>query len=302
MEKGVYTVLMTPFQLNGHDIDLESYDKLLTTQINSNVTGVVVLGTTSESPTLSKEEKLILIKQVWYRCHGKKKVVIGIGGNNTLECIEFGQLVSNYCDYLMVTVPNYNKPSQEGIYQHFKQIDTYVSKPIMLYNIPSRCGVNMTSETIVRTYRDCNNIVAIKEASGSLSQMIDIVTNSNIQLFVGDDKLAIPALSIGADGIISVASNIYPDEIAQICKCWEQENYSTARNIFTNLLPVIDSLFITTNPVPGKYMLKTKGVFNKDAPRLPLVKLTPEEIITIEKKTKSIVNWVPVMRRSSYAY
>ena len=302
MEKGVYTVLMTPFHADGEDVDLESYDKLITTQINSSITGVVVLGTTSESPTLSNAEKMVLIKQVWYRCQGIKKVVIGIGGNNTAECVKFAQSISNYCDYFMVTVPNYNKPSQDGIYQHFKKIDECVNKPIMLYNIPSRCGVNMNVETITTVYRDCSNVVAIKEASGSLPQMIDIITNSDIQLFVGDDKLAIPALSVGAVGVISVASNLYPDEMAEICKCCDSQNYSMGRNIFNNLLPVIDSLFITTNPVAGKYMLKTRGIFNNDVPRLPLVALTEQEKTIVEENLKSIVNWAPVIRRTSYKY
>ena len=209
---------------------------------------------------------------------------MGIGGNNTAKCIEFGKLIEDKCDYLMVTVPNYNKPSQEGIIQHFTTIaNAFPSKPIIMYNIPSRCGVNMLPSTVQSIANNCDNIVAIKEASGSLNQMIEIRhLCPTLQLFSGDDNLILPVLAIGGVGVISVAGNIIPDVMKNIV---ENSNLK----LFYKYLGFIKSLFVQTNPVPGKAYLQKLGIFNSDVPRLPLINLTSKNEVLIDEIYHNLV-------------
>lgn len=283
MERGVYTVLVTPFnEENG--IDFESYDRLMDNILNSRTEGVVVLGTTSESPTLSYNEKILLTKTVWNKFNGKKKVVIGIGGNNSEETLEFGKDVTEYCDYMMVTVPHYNKPSQDGIKKHFEYIckcEDFKNKKFMLYNIPSRCGVNMLPDTIAYLYNSCENIVAIKEASGSLNQVMDIKSKCDIQIFSGDDSLLIPVMSIGGCGVISVIGNVCPNDIHEVFSLYEEGKIEDSRNKFFKLYNLMKAIFIETNPVPTKNLLTYLNVFKCCNPRLPLVNMTGENLIKL---------------------
>lgn len=291
MEEGVYTVLVTPFN-SDNQIDFESYDKLLNKILSSNIEGVVVLGTTSEGPTLNYNEKILLIKSVWKKFNGKKKIVIGIGGNDTLETLEFAKLIKDYCDYMMVTVPYYNKPSQEGIIKHFEiisQNEDLISKKMILYNIPSRCGVNMNPETISHVYNTCENIVAIKEASGSLNQVMDIKRRCNIQIFSGDDSLLLPTLSIGGCGVISVIGNILPNEIHNIYSLYRDGFIKESQQLFYKMYDLMKGMFIDTNPVPVKSLLNYIKIFNTAIPRLPLLKLSDDkmmQLINIYEKTQ----------------
>jgi 4-hydroxy-tetrahydrodipicolinate synthase len=274
-ENGVYTVLMTPF-VNGV-IDYQSLDRLIEHQINSNITGVVVLGTTSESPTLGEIEKIELVEFVYNRMvNTDKKIVVGIGGNNTMDTLNFAERVRNYCDYMMVTVPNYNKPSQQGIYEHFKYIcsnQLMMNKPFILYNIPSRTGVNMLPETVAKLSNEFNNIVAIKEASGDINQMIEIRTLCNIKVFSGDDLMTIPVSSIGGSGTISVLSNILPNEMMDLYNLCAQNSYINALSLHKNLHNLIKGLFMESNPVPGKVLLNHINIFTTSNVRLPLVEM-----------------------------
>tara|TARA_B100000902_G_C27320765_1_gene924299 strand:+ start:4654 stop:5553 length:900 start_codon:yes stop_codon:yes gene_type:complete len=290
---GVYTVLMTPFNNDG-TIDYESYGRLINSQINSDITGVVVLGTTSESPTLNDEEKMSLVEYV-YQCFNEtdKKVIVGIGGNNTMDTIKFGREVSNYCDYMMVTVPHYNKPSQEGIYQHFNEIcsnETIRTKPIILYNIPSRTGVNMNSDTINRICTSNQNVCAIKEASGSISQVMEIISKCNIKVFSGDDSMTIPVTSVGGCGTISVVGNIYPNIISNIFRCCYNNDYDNARNIYKTISDVVNVLFIESNPTPGKLILNLKNVFRTPSVRLPLTQVSDVNKVVIESIMNKLDN------------
>jgi len=291
-ENGVYTVLMTPF-LNGA-IDYESYDKLIEHQMNSNITGVVVLGTTSESSTLGELEKLELVQFVYNRLgNTNKKIIIGIGGNNTIDTLNFAEIVKNYCDYMMVTVPNYNKPSQKGIYEHFKFIcsnDLVADKPFILYNIPSRTGVNMLPETVAQLYNDNNNIVAIKEASGDINQIMEIRTLCNIKVFSGDDLMTIPVSSIGGCGTISVLSNILPNEMMNLYNMCANYNYNIAYEVHKHMHKLIKSLFIESNPVPGKVLLNHINLFESSSVRLPLVEMDDDKRNKIINIYNSFIN------------
>lgn len=283
---GVYTVLMTPFN-EDDTIDYESYKKLIDLQINSYITGVVVLGTTSESPTLSRDEQSDLVKYVYKRIKDKgsdKKIIIGVGGNNTQETSKFAYYNQEYCDYVMITVPSYNKPSQDGIYEHFNLVcQTVNEKPVILYNIPGRTGVNMLPETIKKVYDTNKNVCAIKEASGSISQIMDLISICDIKVFSGDDGLTIPVTSVGGAGVISVVSNICPNETSNVYKYCVNNKYKEARLEYSKLNDLVKMLFIESNPVPGKEMLCKLGIFNTPKVRLPLTNLNEENKLKVLK-------------------
>ena len=293
IDNGVYTVLMTPFNYNGM-IDYQSYERLIHRQLNSNITGVVVLGTTSESPTLSDQEKMQLIQFVHRKFENSDKhIIIEIGGNDTRATINFGNAVANYCDYIMVTVPNYNRPTQEGIYEHFNAICSsgiINEKPIILYNIPSRTGVNMTPETVLRVANNNTNVRAIKEASGSISQVMEILSACNIKVFSGDDNMIIPISSVGGSGAISVISNIIPNEFSAIYRYCRNNQYDQARNIYNTFSQLINILLIESNPVSGKQILNLLDIFLTPDVRLPLTKLSNENRIRIEDVYNNLIN------------
>ena len=283
---GVYTVLMTPFN-EDETIDYESYKKLIDLQINSHVTGVVVLGTTSESPTLSRDEQTDLVKYVYKRIKDKgsdKKIIIGVGGNNTQDTSKFAYYNQEYCDYVMITVPSYNKPSQDGIYEHFKTVcQIVIDKPVILYNVPGRTGVNMLPETVAKIYENNANVCAIKEASGSISQIMDIISLCKIKVFAGDDGLTIPVASVGGTGVISVVSNIFPNEISNVYTYCVNNKYEEARIEYSKLYDLVKMLFIESNPVPGKEMLCKLGIFQNSKVRLPLTNLKEENKLKVLK-------------------
>jgi 4-hydroxy-tetrahydrodipicolinate synthase len=265
---GVYVALITPFTKNDN-IDYDSIEKLINYHNIINTTGIVLLGTTGESPTLNEDEKREIIKFV----HSKKNklnLIIGIGGNNTKQVVEFGKWCDQYADGFMVTVPSYNKPSQEGIYMHFKTIAESTTHPIMMYNIPSRCGVNMNYETVVKLYDEFENIVAIKEASGSLSQIQDIIKNCNIKIFAGDDSQLVPVMSIGGKGVVSVYANINSKSVLDCYQMCVYEKYSEARKLYFNYHDEVKALFVKTNPIPVKEMLADQRMIVNKTCRLPL--------------------------------
>lgn len=269
---GVHTVLVTPFT-SDDNVDYDSLSRLVDMQIASQVSGLVLLGTTSESPVLSTEESVKIVKFVSERVGYRKFITAGIGGNNTRNVVEFGNQVKEFCDGFMVTVPCYNKPDQEGIFKHFLTVSSaFPTHPIIMYNIPSRTGVNMTAETTTALYESCENIVAIKEASGSMDQISDVARLSDIKLFAGDDGLVIPTTSVGGVGVISVASNIIP---TLVCKTYElaaSGDYSGARDTYTLYADLVKLLFVATNPVPVKLFLQKLGLIEHSDVRLPLCK------------------------------
>jgi len=278
---GVYTVLVTPFKEDG-DVDYDSYRALIENQIDrcEDVRGFVLLGTTSESPTLTHAEKRDIVRFTFENVQHRRDIIVGVGGNNTMATLEFAKYCGEYSTALMVTVPNYNKPTQEGIYQHFCKIcqDTKISnKPVIMYNIPSRCGVNMLPETVARIANDCPNVRAIKEASGSIDQAMRIKELCNIKIFSGDDALILPIMSIGGSGVISVASNVIPNEICKIVDYCLDNNFVEARNKYYSVSKLLKTLFSETNPIPVKYLLHKMELITSDTMRLPLCCMENQE-------------------------
>lgn len=273
----VSTAMITPFDKN-NNIDFQKTTMLIDYLINHGSDSLVVTGTTGESPTLSNEEKIALIKHTVKEVNGRVPVVAGTGSNNTNASIKLTKQAEEAgVDAIMLVVPYYNKPSQEGLYQHFKAIIDSTSLPVMLYNIPGRSAVNMSVDTIVRL-SEIPNVVAVKEASGSLEAMAEIIsrTKEDFALYSGDDGLTLPALAIGADGVVSVASHIIGDEMQEMIKSYLSGETAAAAEQHRKLLPIMKQLFTAPNPSPVKTALQFKGL-DVGSVRLPLLPLTSSE-------------------------
>ena len=273
--RGLGVALVTPFRPNG-GIDYAGLEKLLEHQITGGVDYVVSMGTTGESVTLSKDEKKQLLATTVELVRNRVPVVLGVGGNNTAEVIEtLNGFEMDGVDGILSVSPYYNKPTQEGIYQHFKAIAQASLRPIILYNVPGRTGSNMSAETTVRIAKDFANVVAIKEASGNLDQMGMILKHKpkDFMLISGDDTLTLPAIAIGGVGVISVIGNALPAETSALVHAALKGEFATARREHLRLLEIINLLFAEGNPGGIKYVLKSLGICG-DHMRLPLVNIS----------------------------
>jgi len=273
----VSTAMVTPFDRKGN-IDFSKTTQLVNFLITSGSDSLVVAGTTGESPTLSSEEKVALFQHVVKVVDKRVPVIAGTGSNNTRASIELTKKAENAgVDAIMLVGPYYNKPNEEGLYQHFKAIAECTKLPIMIYNIPGRSVVNMSADLIIKL-ADIPNIVAVKEASGDLDAMTEIIakTNDSFSLYSGDDALTLPALAIGAKGVVSVASHIIGNEMQNMVRLYETGEIKEAAQLHQKLLPVMKSLFATPNPAPVKTALQIKGI-GVGSVRLPLVPLTEQE-------------------------
>jgi 4-hydroxy-tetrahydrodipicolinate synthase len=271
------TAMVTPFDPEGN-IDFVATQALVNYLIDNGTDGIVVAGTTGESPTLSTKEKAELFRFVVEVVAGRVSVIAGTGTNSTSSSIELTEIASKAgVDGIMLVAPYYNKPNQEGLYQHFKAIAETTNLPVMLYNIPGRSVVNMQVETIVRL-AEIENIVCIKEASGDLEAMASIIENTpdDFLLYSGDDGLTLPVLSIGGHGVVSVASHIIGNDMKQMISAFENGDIQTAASFHRQLLPIMKSLFIAPNPTPVKAALEMIGQ-RVGSVRLPLVPLTEAE-------------------------
>jgi 4-hydroxy-tetrahydrodipicolinate synthase len=269
--------MATPFDEDGA-VNWSQVTALARRLVETGSDGIVVAGTTGESPTLSDEEKIRLFRTVKEAVGGRAVVVAGTGTNDTKHSIHLSKEAQRAgCDGLLLVNPYYNRPSQDGLYAHFRSIAESTSLPCMLYNIPGRTGVNCAPETIARL-ADVPAIVAVKEASGSLDQVSDIRrrTKPDFLIYSGDDSLTLPILAVGGTGIVSVASHLVGREIQQMVRAYEQGEVVKALQLHLRLLPLFKVLFITTNPVPLKAALNLSGV-SVGAPRLPLVEATARE-------------------------
>ena len=278
----VLTAMVTPFDQNG-EVDFNATRILVDYLIENGTDGIVVAGTTGESPTLTTEEKVALFKLVVDAVNGRVPVIAGTGSNNTRASISLTKLAEETgVDGIMLVAPYYNKPSQEGMYQHFKTIAESTPLPIMLYNIPGRSVVNLSVETIVRLSQ-IPNIVALKEASGNLDAMAEIISQapSDFTLYSGDDGLALPVLAIGGAGVVSVASHVIGNEIQEMINHFRNGNVQDAASAHRRLLPIMKALFTAPNPAPVKAALNMNGV-NVGGLRLPLLPLTTEEQRTLQ--------------------
>ncbi len=282
MFKGSIVAIVTPFK-EGR-VDEDSFRDLIEFQIENGTSGIVPCGTTGESATLTVEEHGRVIDITVEAVKGRVPVIAGTGGNSTAEAIELtGHAKASGVDATLQVTPYYNKPTQEGLYQHFKAIAEAVSLPQILYNIPGRTGVNMLPETIARL-ADIPEVVAVKEASGSLAQMAEVVqlAGEKITLLAGDDNVILPVLSLGGKGVISVIANMVPGQTADIIRTWEEGDINRARDLFYGLLPLCRAMFYETNPIPVKTSLalmgKIKGEF-----RLPMTPMLPENLERLKK-------------------
>ncbi|WP_174615766.1 4-hydroxy-tetrahydrodipicolinate synthase [Virgibacillus ihumii] len=273
----VLTAMVTPFDQNG-EVDFNAARSLVNYLITNGSDGLVVAGTTGESPTLTTEEKLDLFRCVVEAADGRIPIIAGTGSNNTKASINLTKQVEQIgVDGIMLVTPYYNKPSQEGLFQHFKAIADAASLPVMLYNIPGRSVVNMSVETIVRLSA-IDNIVSIKEAGGNLDAMAEIIsqTPNDFTLYSGDDGFALPVLSIGGAGVISVSSHIIGNEIQRMVQNFNNGNVQEAAAIHRTLLPVMKALFAQPSPSPVKEALNMKGIHVGDV-RLPMIPLNDAE-------------------------
>ncbi|MCA1040830.1 4-hydroxy-tetrahydrodipicolinate synthase [Bacillus infantis] len=273
----VSTAMVTPFDKKGH-IDFTKTTQLINHLIENGTDSLVVAGTTGESPTLTKEEKLALFKHVVKVVDKRIPIIAGTGSNDTYASVEMTKKAEQIgVDAVMVVAPYYNKPNQEGLYQHFKTVAESTSLPVMVYNIPGRSVVNIAPETVIRLSK-IPNIKAVKEASGDLNSMTAIIagTDEDFLLYSGDDGLTLPAMAIGAAGVVSVASHVIGIEMQSMISSFLDGNVGEAAVKHQKLLPLMEGLFAAPSPVPVKTALQLKGI-DTGSVRLPLVPLTEQE-------------------------
>ncbi|MDX8046215.1 4-hydroxy-tetrahydrodipicolinate synthase [Gracilibacillus sp. S3-1-1] len=280
----VLTAMVTPFN-EKNAIDYDKTEQLINHLLQNGTDALVVAGTTGESPTLSKEEKLSLLQFTVKTVNGRVPVIAGTGSNNTQESMEMTKKAETIgVDAVMLVAPYYNKPSQEGLYLHFKTIAASTSLPVMLYNIPGRSSVAINPETIIKLAQ-IENIVAVKEASGDLDGMTRIIheTDSNFSLYSGDDTLTLPAVAIGAHGIVSVSSHIVGSEMNEMITAYTLGNVARAQELHQYLHPIMQAMFMAPSPAPVKAALSMNGM-DVGSLRLPLVPLNEEELQLLRHK------------------
>lgn len=273
----VITAMVTPFDKE-ENVDYEKTTELIEYLIENGTDALVVAGTTGESPTLSIEEKLGLFKHSMSVVNGRIPVIAGTGSNNTKDSIKLTKLAEEIgVDAVMLVVPFYNKPNQSGIYEHFKVIAESTKLPVMLYNVPGRTVASISVDTVVRLSK-IDNIFAIKEASGDLVAMTEIITQTadDFALYTGDDGITLPTLAIGGTGVISVASHVLGNEMQEMISAFTSGDLKKAQEINGKLVPKMTALFMAPNPIPVKEMLRMKGI-DTGPVRLPLVALSSEE-------------------------
>ena len=287
MFKGTYTAVVTPFKQG--KVDYAALEKLVKLQIKGGVDGIVPVGTTGESPTVSFEEHLEIIRKTVQFTAGKAKVLAGTGGNSTSEAIYLTKAAEEAgADGSLQVAPYYNKPTQEGLFQHFHAIARATKLPIVLYSIPGRCGIEIAVETVHRLAQDSVNIVGIKEAGGNPDRVSQLraVLGPKFDILSGDDSLTLPFMSVGADGVISVASNVIPKDVSHMVTAFRLGKLELARKIHQKFYPVFKDLFLETNPIPVKAALAMMGLIQEEY-RLPLVAMTSRNRARLQQTLQS---------------
>jgi 4-hydroxy-tetrahydrodipicolinate synthase len=275
MFAGTYTALVTPFQ--NDRVDEAAFERLVEAQIAGGITGIVPVGTTGESPTLDQDEHMRVIELGVKFAKGRCQVIGGTGSNATSEAVSMTAAAEKLgCDGALLVAPYYNKPSQEGLFRHFQAIADATKLPIILYSIPGRCGVEIGVETVARLAKACPNIVAIKEAGGTVERVsaLRVALPETFEILSGDDSLTMPFIAAGAVGVISVASNLIPTEVGAMVDAALAGDFAGARAVHERLYPLFKDLFIEPNPVPIKYALARNGRMQPDV-RLPLCEMSP---------------------------
>jgi len=290
---GAFTALITPFDDEGQ-MDQEGLIHLIRRQIKNGIDGLVVLGTTGEAPTLTKEEKKLIIEVAKKECHERTTFIIGTGSYSTRQAIEdtlSAELAG--ADAALIVTPYYNRPTQEGLYQHFKAIAHATNLPIIIYNIAGRTGQNMQTETLARLL-EIPAIVGIKEASGNISQINDVIhltkaVRPDFSVLSGDDALTLPMMALGGDGVISVISNVFPLEVKNLVESISGGDFELAREIHFRLMPMVKLAFMETNPIPIKAMHR---LFDLPAGvcRLPLCGLSRENALKLQEELLALIS------------
>jgi 4-hydroxy-tetrahydrodipicolinate synthase len=281
MFTGTYTAIVTPFK-NGK-IDYDALEHLVRLQVKAGVDGIVPVGTTGESPTVNYEEHIQIIESVVKIAAGKVKVVAGTGGNSTTEAVYLTEEAERAgADATLQVAPYYNKPTQEGLYQHFREVAARTGLPVILYSIPGRCGVEIGIETVKRLVTDCKNVVAIKEAGGNADRVSQLreALGQKFVILSGDDALTLPFMALGANGVISVASNVIPKQVSRLVKAFASGDIKGAQQLHRKYYPLFKDLFVETNPGPVKAALTMMGLIQNEF-RLPMVPISAksEEIL-----------------------
>ncbi len=288
MFTGTYTAIVTPFK-NGQ-LDPAALERLVKQQIKGGVDGIVPVGTTGESPTVDYDEHIEIIRLSVKFAAGKIKVIAGTGGNSTAEAIYLTKAAEQAgADGSLQVAPYYNKPSQQGLFQHFHAIARATKLPILLYSIPGRCGIEIGVETVSQLVHDSVNIVGIKEAGGNPDRVSQLraALGDKFTILSGDDSLTLPFMAVGAQGVISVASNVIPREVSHMVKAFAKGNAAAALKLHNKFYPVFKDLFIETNPVPVKAALAMMGLMEEEY-RLPLVKLSAANHDKLRKTLKAV--------------
>ncbi|ADQ14649.1 4-hydroxy-tetrahydrodipicolinate synthase [Halanaerobium hydrogeniformans] len=292
MFKGLGTALITPFKENG-DVDYQLFDKILDHQLENNVDALIVMGTTGESPTIHFEERKELTKMAVAKADGNVPVIIGTGTNDTVKVVEMNEMAEEQgADGLLIVTPYYNKTSQAGLVDHYTYIAERTELPIIVYNVPSRTGVNIEAKTFKEMADKADNIVAIKEASGDMSQILEVISLSgdNNTILSGNDDQAMPLMMSGGSGVISVLSNLLPGVMKEICDKILAEEYQAARKTYYKYHRLMQLIFIDVNPIPIKFAMAQIGLANNNL-RRPLINLSPEnqELLLEEMRRLEII-------------
>lgn len=272
------TAMITPFKKDG-TINYPELERIINYLIENGTDAIIACGTTSENPTMSTEEKMEVVRFTVEKVAGRVPVIAGTGDNETAYSIMMTQKAEeNGADGIMLVTPYYNKPNQRGMYAHFETIAKQTKLPVMLYNVPGRTGANILAETTIALSRDVENITCIKEASGNLDQMGDIIENvdPSFKVYSGDDGLTLPLYAVGGAGVISVASHVIGNDMQLMLRAFEEGDHELAAKIHRALLPLVRALFAQPNPSPIKYAMTKLGFDTLDV-RMPMMEMTPEE-------------------------
>lgn len=286
--KGCGTAISTPFDENG--VNLKEFEKLVENQIQNNVDSIIVCGTTGEASTMTTKEKIATIECAIKTSHGRVPIIAGTGGNNTKQVIEYSQKIESLgVDGLLIVTPYYNKCTQKGLIEHYKEIAKNVSLPIILYSVPGRTSVNIEPNTCFELSK-IENIVAIKEASGNLSQVAQIahLCGENLHIYSGNDDQVLPILSLGGIGVISVLSNVMPEYTHNMVQNFLDGNISMATKMQLDAIPLVKALFSEVNPIPVKSALNILG-YHFGVPRLPLTKLSADKEEILKNELSKLV-------------
>src|SRR3989344_3386659 len=284
MFKGAITAIVTPF-LENEGVDEQALRNLVKFQIENGIDGIVPCGTTGESPTLDHEEHQKVIEIAIGAANGKIPVIAGTGSNSLREAIAMTRKAADAGAAASLQVcPYYNKPTQEGLYRHFSEIANATAIPIIIYNIQGRTGINMETATLARLAKEHSNIIGVKEASGNIAQMMEVIQTlpKNFTVLSGDDNLTLPLLSLGGKGVISVAGNIIPKQMHTLTEFALNDDFKNAAQLHYELLPLLKGIFIETNPIPIKAALAMKGLV-KEVYRLPMCEMKPENKEKLKK-------------------